>query len=155
MITIGVVTAINSAEPRPEGTSTTDGMVLWYSDTFTSNKHSVRTRSVLLVTQFILWRERMARIFRESSKEIHELVEEVVKQLKYTDMPVFHWICLSLIIFIAFTFFTLGFWLLFLLIFYGLAQLFWAWSIFFFYCGHDLHFFPYTEREKNLDICPS
>lgn len=80
----GVITAINSAESRPKGTTVQAQPMVWYTDTFTSNEHSVRTRSVLLVTQFILWRERGVIIFRES------LVEEVINQLKYTDMPAFH-----------------------------------------------------------------
>lgn len=41
------------------------------------------TRSTLLITQFILWRERCSRTFRESNKNLEQLLEEIQAQKQY------------------------------------------------------------------------
>lgn len=47
------------------------------------NAHTKTEKATLLVTQFVLWRERCSRIFRETSKETQELVYEVLQELRY------------------------------------------------------------------------
>lgn len=42
-----------------------------------------RTRSILLITQFILWRERCNRTFRDSSKNTQQLTQEVIEQWSF------------------------------------------------------------------------
>lgn len=48
-----------------------------------SKKGDLRTREILLIALFICWRERCSRIFREETKTINELTEEVKEQWKY------------------------------------------------------------------------
>lgn len=45
-----------------------------------------KARGTLLVTMFVIWRERCARIFRESDKTIPELIDEV-DQLLHGSAP--------------------------------------------------------------------
>lgn len=39
--------------------------------------YTKKERSVLIISQFVLWRERCGRIFRDSTKDISELVAQV------------------------------------------------------------------------------
>ena len=57
-----------------------------YTDDIIDSCHSIRSREILVITQFVLWRERGARIFRETTKQIQQLVQEVVHQLLYMEM---------------------------------------------------------------------
>lgn len=52
--------------------------------------HYKKSRSILLISQFVLWREGGAKIFRDSNKDVQELVGEVLAQLKFTEMSAFH-----------------------------------------------------------------
>lgn len=47
------------------------------------NVHTKTEKATLLVTQFVLWRERCSRIFRETSKETQELIYEMLQELRY------------------------------------------------------------------------
>lgn len=65
-----------------------DGMPLSstpYTEAILSPKFSKKQRGTLLITQFVIWRERCSRIFRESNKEVEELKGEVLWQLQFCE----------------------------------------------------------------------
>ena len=50
----------------------------------TNKGYSRKERSILLISQFVLWRERCCRIFRNSEKDIVDLAEQVQTQWRYS-----------------------------------------------------------------------
>lgn len=51
-----------------------------------STRYSDKERSIFLIAQFIIWRERCARIFRESAATVEELMEQVMVQYQYSQI---------------------------------------------------------------------
>ena len=49
-------------------------------------KFSKKERSILLITQFVIWRERCNRIFREENCNMLQLVEQVEAQWRYSSL---------------------------------------------------------------------
>lgn len=50
----------------------------------TNKRYTRKERSILLIPQFVLWRERYCRIFRDSEKDIEDLVDQVQTQWSYS-----------------------------------------------------------------------
>lgn len=46
----------------------------------TENNYNAKTRAILLIAQFVIWRERCTRIFRDISKQKEQLVHEIVTE---------------------------------------------------------------------------
>ena len=46
----------------------------------TSPAYEKEARAILLITQFVIWRERCCRTFREITKKIEELADQVITQ---------------------------------------------------------------------------
>lgn len=66
-----------------------DRLLVNHTDVITDTSHSKKWSEILLITQFVLWRERGARIFQELNKDVHQLAQEVADQLMYTEMKEF------------------------------------------------------------------
>jgi hypothetical protein len=52
----------------------------------TSSTYEKEAMAILLITQFVIWRERCCRTFRKIAKEIEELADQVIIQWRYSSM---------------------------------------------------------------------
>lgn len=68
-----------------------DRLLVNQTEAITDTSTSKKWREVLLIMQFVLWRERGARIFRDLSKDVQQLAQEVADQLLFTEMKEFKW----------------------------------------------------------------
>lgn len=68
----------------------TTGILVRLTEMLTQAVHYNKSRSILLISQFVLWREGGAKIFRDSNKDVQESAGEVMAQLKFTEMSAFH-----------------------------------------------------------------
>lgn len=50
----------------------------------TSKGVSIKAQEVLLTAMFIIWRERCSRIFKDITKSMEDLIEEVLEQWKFS-----------------------------------------------------------------------